>query len=122
MKSVLLVSKCGSGKSLCFIVPAIYHRKTLGKMTIVVEPSVALIQEQVETLKKKDIDAISLGRPASNKRESNFNRLKDGSNLPTLAYCTPEYLLSNPSVLEHVCLITIDEVHKMLDRREGFRD
>ena len=51
----------GSGKSVCFILPALVFP---GKMSLVVEPVVAIIINQVEALQKKGIKALALGRAA----------------------------------------------------------
>ena len=44
---VVLVQPTGSGKSLCFIVPALLNPN---KVCIVIEPSIAIINNQVEAL------------------------------------------------------------------------
>ncbi|MCY3928216.1 MAG: DEAD/DEAH box helicase, partial [Acidobacteria bacterium] len=47
---VILVQPTGSGKSLCFTVPALLNPR---KVCIVIEPVVAIINNQVEALQKK---------------------------------------------------------------------
>ena len=47
---VILVQPTGSGKSFCFTVPALLNP---GKVCIVIEPVVAIINNQVETLQKR---------------------------------------------------------------------
>ena len=48
---VILVQPTGSGKSLCFTFPALLNP---GKVSIVIEPVVAIINNQVEALQKKE--------------------------------------------------------------------
>lgn len=129
-QSLLLANKCGSGKSLCYVVPAIYFHKNLGKFTLVVEPSVVLIQEQVKVLQDQGISAIALGSPAgSAERSSNYRLLLEGKELPALVYCTPEYLFDKNGTLEQLqplfreslALLVLDEVHKVVDRQGRFR-
>ena len=66
---VILVQPTGSGKSVCFVLPALLSP---GKVSLVVEPVVAIIINQVEMLQRKGIDAIALGNAASSKRSANF--------------------------------------------------
>ena len=48
--STLVVLATGSGKSLCYQLPAYLYYKQHGLMTIVVSPLVALMQDQVRHL------------------------------------------------------------------------
>src|SRR5580704_15470581 len=52
-RHVLTVMPTGSGKSLCFQVPALI----LGGLTIAVSPLIALIQDQVAALRLAGVDA-----------------------------------------------------------------
>ena len=127
--SVLLSNKCGSGKSLCFIIPALYNHRTKNLMTLVIEPSVALLLEQVENLKRLGIDAIFLGASNDSKEKAeNQNRVLYGDP-PVIVYCTPEYMFGEyyrintykdrfQSILG---LWVVDEVHKVVDRTSEFR-
>ena len=131
---VILVQPTGSGKSLCFTVPALLSP---GKVSIVIEPVVAIINNQVEALKNKGIDAVALGRAAGNKKSSNYRRVLQSSNLPNLAFCTPEYLFGTPAnatfsgscgqfhsllaIQNNVSMVTIDEAHKIFDRMPSYR-
>ena len=129
-ETVILTNKCGSGKTLSFTVPAMVKRITEDKFTLVIEPSVALIQEQVESLCLKGVEAVALGNPAGRKQKENYERLFDQSSLPAMVYCTPEYLLNTgelrnelDTIFENnLGLIVVDECHKSVDRRTGFRD
>ena len=91
---VILVQPTGSVKSLCFTFPALLNP---GKVSIVIEPVVAIINNQVEALQKKGIDAVALGRAVGNKKSSNYQRVFQRSNVPNLAFCTPEYLFGMPT-------------------------
>ena len=134
-KDVVLVQPTGSGKSVCFVIPALLNP---GKICLVVEPVVAVITNQVDSLQKKGIDAIALGRAAGNSKSSNFRRVFQGQGkTPEIAFCTPEYLFGTPatgsflgtsgqySVLHSnediFALIAIDEAHKIFDRIPSYR-
>lgn len=66
---VTVVQPTGSGKSVCFILPALLSPD---KVSLIIEPVVAIIINQVETLQRKGIDAIALGNAAGSKRSANF--------------------------------------------------
>ena len=67
-----MVQPIGSRKSLCFTFPTLLNP---GKVSIVIEPVVVIINNQVEALKNKGIDAVASGRVAGNKKSSNFRRV-----------------------------------------------
>ena len=132
---MIVVQPTGSGKSLCFVVPSLMFP---GKVALVIEPGVAIITNQVDSLQKKGIDAIALGSPAgSTKKSANFRRVFKSTNLPAIAFCTPEYLFGAESsgkcsgtvgqistVLEKkdiFSIVAIDEAHKIFDRPSSFR-
>ena len=103
-----------------------------GKISLVVEPAVSLITNQVDSLQKKGIQAIALGRAAGSSKSANYHWVFENSNdEPIVAFCTLEYLFGTPatstfvgtkgqfctilSKKEKFCLITIDESHKIFD-------
>ena len=63
-KDVIVVQPTGSGKSVCFILPALVFP---GKVSLVIEPVVAVIINQVEALQKKGIKALALGKATGSK-------------------------------------------------------
>ena len=127
-RDVILVQPTGSGKSLCFTFPALLNP---GKVCIVIEPVVAIINNQVEALQRKGIDVVALGRTAGSKKSPNFRHVFHSSNLPSLAFCTPEYLFGSPSndtfsgssgnfhllvkIQDRVLMVIIDEADKIFD-------
>jgi len=64
---IILVQPTGSGKSVYFVLPALLSPR---KVSIVVEPVVAIIINQVETLQRKGIDATATDRAAGTKKVS----------------------------------------------------
>ena len=115
--SVLLTSKCGSGKSLCFIIPAIFFHRNQQKFTLVVEPSVTLIQEQTESLQAKGIDAVALGSPAGQTARSvSYQRLFQYLFGKTGSFQKLDQVFKNS-----LAMLVIDEAHKATDRRKSFR-
>ena len=69
-KDVIVVQATGSGKSLCYIASALLSP---GKITLVIEPMVAVITNQIQNLKAKGIDAFALGNAAGKKQSGEFS-------------------------------------------------
>jgi ATP-dependent DNA helicase RecQ len=116
IKSVLLghdtlaLLPTGGGKSVCFQVPALAKEG----ICIVVSPLIALIKDQVENLKAKGIDAVSIVS-GMNKREIDLALDNCIYNPVKFLYLSPERLLSE-LVRERikymkVNLIAVDEAH-----------
>jgi len=132
---VIVVQPTGSGKSLCYIASALLNP---GKLTLVVEPLVAVITDQVRSLRDMGLDVVALGGAAGSRRLTNFHRvLANSGDIPLMAFCTPEYLFgttANGSFLatpgqftllkekeDMLNLVVIDEAHKIFDRMPSFR-
>ena len=116
IKSVLLghdtlaLLPTGGGKSVCFQVPALAKEG----ICIVVSPLIALIKDQVENLKGKGIEAVSIVSGMS-KREIDLALDNCIYNPVKFLYLSPERLLSE-LVRERikymrVNLIAVDEAH-----------
>jgi len=100
----------GGGKSICFQVPALAKEG----VCIVVSPLIALIKDQVENLKARGIDAVSIVSGMS-KREIDLALDNCIYNPVKFLYLSPERLLSD-LVRERikymkVNLIAVDEAH-----------
>ena len=68
-KDVIVVQPTGSGKSLCYIASTLLNP---GKITLVFEPMVVVITNQIQNLKAKGIDAFALGNAAGKKQSGEF--------------------------------------------------
>jgi len=135
MQTISTISH-GTGKSLCFIVTALLNPSNI---CVVIEQLVTIINNQVEALQRKGIDAVALGGAAGNMRSKNYHRVfKDSaSNIPKLAFYTPEYLFGNPTtnassgsagqfhllktIYVSVSMITIDEPHTIFGQMPDYR-
>ena len=88
-RHVLTVMPTGSGKSLCFQVPAL----ALGGLTVVVSPLVALMQDQVAALRLAGVAADAIN--SANTRGENvaaWRRVAAGET--RLLYMAPERLMT----------------------------
>ena len=136
-KDVIVVQPTGSGKSLCYVAPALLNP---GKVTVVIEPVVAVITNQIQSLRSKGIDSVALGRAAGNSKLANFRRVfkcTDRNDIPSIAFCTPEYLLGTPADgiyqatigqftalhdrQDYLHAVVMDEAHKIFDRVPSYR-
>ena len=108
--SVLAVMPTGSGKSLCYQIPALVR---VG-LTVVVSPLVALMEDQVAALKLDGVAAETIN--SSRERETNvatWRRVQAGA--VRLLYISPERLMTERmlAALQRLGLvqIAIDEAH-----------
>ena len=119
-RNVLAVMPTGSGKSLCYQVPALAR----GGLAIVVSPLVALMQDQVAALKLAGVAAESIN--SAQDREDNvaiWKRVAAGE--VSLLYLSPERLMTERMVSAlsrlDVKLIAIDEAHCISQWGPAFR-
>lgn len=107
-KDTLAIMPTGGGKSICFQLPAL----VFPGITIVISPLIALMKDQVDSLKANGIDACFINSSQSSEEQQfHIQNLKD--NKVKLVYVAPESLsfLENTFSQIVVSLIAIDEAH-----------
>jgi ATP-dependent DNA helicase RecQ len=108
--NVLAVMPTGSGKSMCFQIPALLREG----LTVVVSPLVALMEDQVAALKLAGIEAGTIN--SSRPREQNVATWRDvAAGVVRLLYIAPERLMTE-RMLDAlrklpVTMIAVDEAH-----------
>ena len=107
-QDTIAIMPTGGGKSICFQLPALL----LPGITIVISPLIALMKDQVDSLKANGIAACYINSSQTEtEQQSNIQNLKD--NKFKLVYLAPESLSHLDIIFSQmtVSLIAIDEAH-----------
>jgi ATP-dependent DNA helicase RecQ len=100
----------GGGKSICYQLPALYHEG----LCLVISPLIALMNDQVQQLRKKNITAFTIQAGMNRNEVSHILRSAAESNCKLL-YVSPERL--NTALFKEylpaldIRLIAVDEAH-----------
>ena len=128
-RDIFITSSTGSGKSIMFQIPAIYlaeKYKEVNPLTIVVSPLIALMNDQVKSLKSKGTDFAETinSNTLPFEKDVILEKIKDGR--CKILYISPETLQSRSDIKTLIAdrnlgLVIIDEAHIVTTWGKSFR-
>ncbi len=125
-RDVFITAFTGAGKSVMFQVPAVYLAKKYKKLTIIIEPVIALMEDQKDSLINRGysrVEAFNSNLISQVERDNVLKKVKDGE--VDLLYLSPETLLSyslNTIIGDReIGLLIVDEAHIVTTWGVGFR-
>lgn len=119
-RDTLLIAPTSFGKSLVYLIPAVVQSQSL---TIVIEPLLSLIHDQVDKLHRLDIAAAYLDSTQSKQEQNKVRKQLEKQKLSIL-YIAPERLeFLPPELYENtIDIIAVDECHCVTSWGYSFRD
>lgn len=125
-RDIFITASTGAGKSVMFQIPAVYLAKKYHKLTIIIEPVKALMQDQKEKLINNGytrVETFNSDLISQVEKEAVLRRIKNGE--VDLLYLSPETLLSYSieTIIgdRDIGLLIVDEAHIVTTWGMGFR-
>lgn len=125
-RDIFITASTGAGKSVMFQIPAVYLAKKYHKLTIIIEPVKALMQDQKEKLNRNGYNRVASFNSdliSQVEKEAVLAQIKSGE--VDLLYLSPETLLSYSieTIIgdREIGLLIVDEAHIVTTWGVGFR-
>lgn len=125
-RDIFITASTGAGKSVMFQIPAVYLAKKYNKLTIIIEPVKALMQDQKDKLNQSGYNRVEVFNSdliSQFEKEAVLERVKSGE--VDLLYLSPETLLSYSieTIIGNrdIGLLIVDEAHIVTTWGVGFR-
>lgn len=125
-RDIFITASTGAGKSVMFQIPAVYLAQKYHKLTIIIEPVKALMQDQKEKLNQSGytrVETFNSDLISQVEKEAVLERIKSGE--VDLLYLSPETLLSYSieTIIgdREIGLLIVDEAHIVTTWGVGFR-
>ena len=125
-RDIFITASTGAGKSVMFQIPAVYLAKKYNKLTIIIEPVKALMQDQKDKLNRSGytrVEAFNSDLVSQVEKEAVLKKIKNGD--VDLLYLSPETLLSYSieTIIgdREIGLLIVDEAHIVTTWGVGFR-
>ena len=121
-QDAIVIADTGSGKQVIYETVGLAHSD---KLTIVIEPLLALIYNQVQTLQEHDVSADYIDMTCSKEDiDKILNKARKGK--LNFLYITPERLQSHSFIeaMQHsdIFMVVVDECHSITEWGYTFRD
>ena len=124
-RSTLFISPTGSGKSLCYQMPALLYWRYRRYITIVVSPLISLMEDQIRNI-PSSLKAVTIH--SSQNRQQRLNSIAQLVNTEAqIAFITPEAIvgglleLNDLKNLPAIGFVCIDEAHCLSEWSHNFR-